>query len=157
MSFYVRSFTTYILKEYYFTSSMDHHEIRSRLVSTLIAAISAAATTVTLLNMFQDTTSKGEKNSRSNDEEDSSNSELVSGIENCGSSDCLIPDFVAGVLRLASEAAKAPSGVGWFNNNGERTIVLSKPEHVKTLLSNVTTHALWGGIKPASEGKLPHN
>lgn len=143
---------------------MDATEIRNRTVSTLIAAFGAAATTASFLYMFQDSADtalmqkqtmlkhNNQQQNGKNGEGASTDGPIAAGIPKVGDASMLFPDFVGGLNGFASKARSLnASGMGWFDNMGTPVLVLTKPEHIKFVLNKVTAHALWGGIKPASE------
>lgn len=139
---------------------MDSVEVRNRILSSLLAAFGAAATTATFLFMFQDSTlskSNGITQKRVSKKEQDKMTEgpITNGIPKVGEATDLFPNFLSGLMKFGRNCrSMSNSELGWFDNFGTPTLVVANPEHVRTLFSKTTAHALWGGIKPASEGKL---
>jgi len=101
---------------------MDAQEIRNRTISTLLAAFGAAATTATFLFMFQDSAEaiQLEKQHKKLTKEailkassETLNGPIARGIPKVGDEGLLYPDFIKGLMTLASNArAASSSGLG---------------------------------------------
>jgi cytochrome P450 len=154
---------------------MDQSAVRNRLIQTAMAAAGAAAIAATLLSVFQEqpggNTNNNSRqqqqqqqsqkknpvlattNNNDNDTIITTNKNLIPGgtLPILGDGMMIVKDFIGALKELYVKAKTQPSKMGYLDNFGNKTLILSEPEHIKRLLDKVTAHALWGGIKPASE------
>jgi|GEM_PF-2179817 len=68
-----------------------------------------------------------------------------------GDGTLLLDDYMAGLNELARKSSKTENQVGYFDYFGMPIVLLTSPQHVDKAMKENVAHALWGGLKPASE------
>jgi len=130
---------------------MDDATIRNRLVQAAIAAIGASALTATLLLLFQEDVKPPAGLKASNAAGASTAGGQTKDVPKVGKGEDLMADYIGELNKMAAKAKASKHKVGYLDQFGQKIYIVAYPEHVRLLLSRITAHALWGGIKPASE------
>jgi cytochrome P450 len=147
-------------------SSWPSREGAVRAASVALSVGVAAAVTVTLLSMFQDSADTpsaaaqraaaavASSSRKEHDKEAAAAAAaeaplLQLGLERVGTGLDLYPDYIDGLLRLSARASRGKHGVGLINNFGLPIVLVTRPEHAAQVLKQHVSHDL-GGLKAAS-------
>jgi cytochrome P450 len=140
-----------------------------RVASVALSVGAAAAVTVTLLSMFQDSADTpsaaaqraaaavASSSRKEHDKEAAAAAAAAAaeaplsqlGLERVGTGLDLFPDYIAGLLRLSAQASRGKHGAGYINNFGQTIVLVTRPEHAWQVLKQHVSHDL-GGMKAAS-------